>query len=124
MAERNIPNKTEFKPINPMNLPEEDALEWNRKHHELAEKNGAVVRRKGLNIFLTMVKNGELGIGSRIRVTNYGHIKDPHFVITSEGLVDALTQDEKILSPQEVFNANKTDADTLWEIVGFTPIFD
>lgn len=124
MTESDIQKQLEFKPVNPMNMSEEEGLAWNAKHNALSQDNGVFIRYIGIEPFMRFIKEGSLVVGSNIRLTDYGRIRDPHFVITSNGLVGVLPENKNTLSPQEVFKTDKNGKPPTWEIVGYTPILE
>ncbi len=126
MTEKYKQGQNEYKPINPINLTDSEGFEWNRRYNKLSRSNGAVTRYKGIEKFMEFIEDGSLGVGSIVRVTNYGRIIDPHFIVTSKGLIDMLSKDEdaKPLSPQDVFKNDESSKPPVWEIVGFTAVFE
>lgn len=118
------PKSQGFNPINPAKLSLEEGLAWNRQRLKLSQNNNATIAYSGIDQFMRMIDNGQLGVGCIIRLRNYGMIIDPHYLITSKGLIHATSKDENPHSPQEVFRFDKNGEIPTWEIVGFSPTFE
>lgn len=105
-----------FHPINPYELSDEEMDAYFERFTEVRwhEERGVPEIYSGSQKFLEFIRDGVIGLGVIIRVSRYEWLKDPHYMITPDGLVDLVHRDGKTYSAKEALDV---EGKPQWEIV-------
>lgn len=96
-----------FEPINPLSLGEEELHNFLRIQGEITHPNDerySFIKYNGSRRLRAFVREGRLGIGSAIRVSDYGRSTDAYFSITEQGLASMTDNSDQIFLPEDILN--------------------
>ena len=108
--------KKKYNPINPNDLTKEEQNAYFNNLEEIQYLEDRVPNiYRGSEKLWEFLESGQLGIGIVIRVEISDWGKDPHYMITPEGLVDIAHGGVKTLTPEEALDVFDKP---FWEING------
>ncbi|OGE44786.1 hypothetical protein A3B39_03160 [Candidatus Daviesbacteria bacterium RIFCSPLOWO2_01_FULL_37_10] len=109
-------NEREYNPIDPFSLPKTKQDAYFDRFREIQFLENQVPNTyKGSKRLLEFMVAGNIGLGAIIRVNMYAWGRDPHYMITPEGLIDILHNDDRALTPEQALDEYDQPN---WEING------